>query len=144
MTTPHVTADVSEFGTADAVDSAGHAGSVFTTFAWYASDPLAVLFTVYVSGLKSVQWRFGRDLLAEGLDQEVGIGDVKMGPRLQAGCLDLVQITVFGPDGSAAALFLYRSLIDRFLRGTYAVVPRGGEVIAVPDDPRACIETERP
>lgn len=73
----------------------------------------------------TVTWLFARDLLAAGLDEPVGLGDVRIwpwsSPRGQ-----FIALSLSSPEGSA----LYeapRNVLARFLRRSYAAVPRGRE-----------------
>src|SRR3712207_7533550 len=73
----------------------------------------------------SVSWSFARELLVTGLDEPAGIGDVRVWPWATPRG-DFVALALSSPDGNA--LFeVPRSVLVRFLRRTYVVVPRGRE-----------------
>ncbi|MEV6524611.1 SsgA family sporulation/cell division regulator [Longispora sp. NPDC051575] len=90
-------------------------------------DPYAVhvLFHAETVGGEPVSWSFARDLLVKGLDEPAGIGDVRVWPwSTPRG--EFVALALSSPDGNA--LFeVPRSVLVRFLRRTYVVVPRGKE-----------------
>lgn len=91
------------------------------------ADPYAVhiLFHADAAGGEAVSWSFARELLITGLDEPAGIGDVRVWPWTTPGG-DFVALALSSPDGNA--LFeVPRSVLVRFLRRTYVVVPRGHE-----------------
>jgi hypothetical protein len=88
-------------------------------------DPLAVHITFDPGDDTSVTWRFARDLLAGGVQQPCGEGDVHIAPA-DPGCFDdvLIRLQV----GGAAALFLCSAApLMAFLDRTHALVPLGLE-----------------
>lgn len=91
------------------------------------SDPYAVhvMFHPDSLGAESVSWSFARDLLVAGMDEAAGIGDVRVWPWATPRG-DVVALALSSPDGNA--LFeVQRSVLVRFLRRTFSVVPRGRE-----------------
>lgn len=89
------------------------------------SDPYAVHIVFHGTGDDAVTWTFARSVLATGLDEPAGIGDVRVWPWSTARG-DFVALSLSSPDGSA--LFeVHRGVLVRFLARTYAVVPRGRE-----------------
>jgi hypothetical protein len=90
------------------------------------ADPYAVHLSFdHDESYETVTWSFARELLATGLDEPAGIGDLRLfpwrGPRGE-----FIALSLSSPDGSA--LFeVARSVLARFLRRTYAAVPRGQE-----------------
>lgn len=73
----------------------------------------------------TVSWSFGRELLAAGLVEPAGIGDVRVWPWTTPRGESLA-LALSSPDGNA--LFeISRSLIARFLRRSYTLVPKGKE-----------------
>lgn len=91
------------------------------------ADPYAVnvLFHAESAGGEAVGWSFARELLATGLDEPAGMGDVRVWPWATPRG-DFVALALSSPDGNA--LFeVPRSVLVRFLRRTYVVVPRGRE-----------------
>jgi hypothetical protein len=84
-----------------------------------------VLFHAESAGGEAVGWSFARELLMTGLDEPAGIGDVRVWPWNNPRG-DFVALALSSPDGNA--LFeVSRSVLVRFLRRTYVVVPRGRE-----------------
>ena len=68
-----------------------------------------------------MSWSFARELLVTGLDEPAGIGDVRVWPWATPRG-DFVALALSSPDGNA--LFeVPRSVLVRFLRRTYVVVP---------------------
>jgi Streptomyces sporulation and cell division protein, SsgA len=91
------------------------------------ADPYAVhvLFHADNATGETVSWSFARELLVTGLDEPAGIGDVRVWPWATPRG-DFVALALSSPDGNA--LFeVPRSVLVRFLRRTYVVVPRGRE-----------------
>lgn len=89
------------------------------------ADPFAVSVTFYSADRTSkllAEWTFGRDLLAEGLQNPVGEGEVCIRPYMRESCI-LHFRTLQGcadVECPAAAIVL-------FLQETYAVVAAGCE-----------------
>lgn len=91
------------------------------------ADPYAVqvLFHPPSPGEEPVSWSFARELLATGLVEPAGLGDVRLWPCTSAG-RNLVALALSSPDGQA--LFeVPRSVLVRFLARSYALVPLGHE-----------------
>jgi hypothetical protein len=90
-------------------------------------DPYAVHVVFHPGNpdAEQVSWSFARELLAAGLVEPSGIGDVRVWPwSTPRG--DSIALALSSPDGNA--LFeLSRSLVARFLRRSYALVPKGKE-----------------
>ncbi|RZU46026.1 sporulation and cell division protein SsgA [Streptomyces sp. BK022] len=94
--------------------------------AYDPGDPYAVrvLFT-YPDTRRTVEWIMGRDLLAAGMAEPAGEGDVRIWPARTA-ARDAVHIRLSGLTGTA--LFeAPAEEIAAFLRATEAVVPSGTE-----------------
>lgn len=91
------------------------------------ADPYAVHVVFHAKCTESgpVRWSFARELLVTGLEEPVGLGDVRVWPWASS-CGDFVALALSSPDGSA--LFeVPRGVLVRFLRRTCAAVPRGHE-----------------
>lgn len=87
-----------------------------------AEDPFAVWVIFDPGSNEPVEWTFARELLAAGMDGPAGLGDVRIWPD-RAGTLAMAMSS---PTGDA--LFqLHRPTVAKFLRQTYASVPRGQE-----------------
>lgn len=90
------------------------------------ADPYAVHVSFYAkTDPEPVTWTFARELLAVGLGELTGRGDVRIWPwHSPRG--EFIALSISSPTGSA--LFeVPRSVLARFLRRTYAAVPRGQE-----------------
>ncbi|MFD8295083.1 SsgA family sporulation/cell division regulator [Streptomyces bauhiniae] len=94
--------------------------------AYELDDPYAVRVSfVYPDTGQTVEWVIGRDLLAAGLAEPAGEGDVRIWPACTA-AWQAVRIRLSSPAGTA--LFeAPAEEIAAFLRATEAVVPRGTE-----------------
>ncbi|SEE86457.1 SsgA family sporulation/cell division regulator [Streptomyces sp. Ag109_O5-10] len=90
-----------------------------------ADDPYAVRTVFHPPGQGSVEWFFGRDMLAEALRGHTGRGDVRMWPSADAG-RDVVFVALRAPAGSALLRFPARD-VESFLRETWSAVPPGAE-----------------
>lgn len=101
---------------------------VAARFRYDPADPYAVSATFHCEPEpETVTWTFARELLATGLDQPAGLGDVRVWPSPWATLHgDQVTIALSSPDGEAV-LEVPRKALCRFLRRTYALVPRGQE-----------------
>jgi hypothetical protein len=89
------------------------------------ADPFAVVMDLEAKS-GSVVWTFARELLAEGLYEPVGTGDVQVWPCLSAAGEAVVIIELSSPDGMAllqAPSRVVREFVDR----TLAIVPAGQE-----------------
>jgi hypothetical protein len=91
------------------------------------TDPYAVhvMFHPDTSGAEPVSWSFARELLVTGIDEAAGMGDVRVWPWATPRG-EVVALALSSPGGNA--LFeVQRSVLVRFLRRTFSVVPRGHE-----------------
>lgn len=97
-------------------------------FRYDQADPYAVSVTFHTEpDAETATWTFARELLATGLDQPAGLGDVRIWPSLWVTPHGYqVTIELSSPDGHAVLAMPRRALL-RFLRRTYALVPRGRE-----------------
>ena len=89
------------------------------------SDPYAVTLVV-ASRRGPVAWTFSRDLLAEGLYDPAGDGDVQVWPCLSTDASAVVIIELHAPTGTAVLQTPSRT-VARFVDETYAAVPAGTE-----------------
>ncbi|SNT15275.1 Streptomyces sporulation and cell division protein, SsgA [Asanoa hainanensis] len=90
-------------------------------------DPYAVQVRFFLDRRRreAVLWSFARELLAAGLHEPSGLGDVRVWPwRTTQG--DAVALALSSPDGQAL-LEAPRATVAAFLEDTYAQVPRGRE-----------------
>ena len=99
-------------------------------FRYDPADPYAVQATFHTEPEpQTVTSTFARELLATGIDQPAGLGDVRIWPSLWATPHgDLVLLALCSPNGQAV-LEAPRKALFRFLRRTYALVPRGHETL---------------
>jgi hypothetical protein len=92
------------------------------------ADPYAVHVVFHAGSADTggeVSWSFARQLLAEGMCEPTGIGDVRVWPWPGPGG-PAVALALTSPDGHA--LFqVPRSALARFLDRTYSEVPAGAE-----------------
>lgn len=103
----------------------GQNAPVVTRWSYCADDPFAVTLSVRTGNDRWVDWLMARDLVAEGLTQPAGIGDVRISPQTIQG-YDVVAIEISSHDGRAV-LEVDRRLLQDFIARTYAVVPPGTE-----------------
>ena len=90
-----------------------------------ANDPYAIKMAFHVGADEPVEWIFGRELLAAGLEAPVGEGDVQVWPDDTEGS-DILNIALSSPFGEA---HFEAPLSDtaEFLKSTYGIVPAGTE-----------------
>jgi hypothetical protein len=89
------------------------------------SDPYAVTLHVTTSA-GPVTWTFSRDLLAEGLYDPAGDGDVQVWPCLSTDATAVVIIELHAPRGDALLQTPSRAVAE-FVADMYRVVPAGTE-----------------
>ena len=93
--------------------------------AYDINDPYAVTLRVDArSG--PVIWTFSRDLLAEGLYEPIGDGDVQVWPCLSTEAQAVVIIELHAPSGEALLQTPSRA-VQRFVADIYRAVPTGTE-----------------
>jgi hypothetical protein len=91
---------VSQAVTLELIDSTGASTPLEAELQYDPRDPYAVT-TVFMTGRSQVRWTFGRDLLAAGLYEPSGDGDVHVWPCLDADGHAVVIIELCSPDGEA-------------------------------------------
>ena len=92
-------------------------------------DPYAVTATLHVGADRQVDWVFGRDLLAAGLHQQSGSGDVMLGPveaPVKGASSAEVELILSVRD-DIARLTLPAESLAAFLQASHHVVPPGTE-----------------
>lgn len=98
-------------------------------FQYRTDDPLAVYLVIRPAGDDPIVWAFARDLLEAGLTAPAGDGDVQIGPWSNPRG-EFTHIRLSSPEGTA--LFeAHRSVVTRFLRRSFQVVPAGRETVDV-------------
>jgi Streptomyces sporulation and cell division protein, SsgA len=104
--------------TLELIDPAGGSTPIEAELHYDPTDPYAVT-TVFMTGPSQVRWTFGRDLLAAGLYEPCGDGDVHVWPCLDSDGHAVVIIELCSPDGEAlvqARTGALRSFVDRTTR----------------------------
>ncbi len=91
---------VSQPLTLELIDATGTATPIDAELQYDPHDPYAVT-TVFITGRSHVRWTFGRELLAAGLHEPSGDGDVHVWPCLDAEGRAVVIIELSSPDGEA-------------------------------------------
>jgi hypothetical protein len=94
-------------------------------FCYDSSDPYAVS-VVFRSAEQEVCWTFARDLLAQGLHEPVGMGDVQLWPCLSESGTAVVVIELSSPDGTVLVQAPSRA-VSLFVQRMLDVVPLGEE-----------------
>lgn len=126
----------------DLIDATGSATPIEAELQYDPRDPYAVT-TVFMTGRSEVRWTFGRDLLAGGLYEPSGDGDVHVWPCLDADGHAVVIIELCSPDGEALVQAKTTDLSVFVERMSRAVVPgRESEHIDVDAAIAAIFEAE--
>ena len=116
---------VSHALTLELIDASGQATPLEAELCYDSLDPYAVA-ACFDTGEARVRWVFARELLASGLYEPTGDGDVHVWPCLDARGRAVTIIELSSPDGEA--LMQARSDdVTAFLRRTEQLVPRGSE-----------------
>ena len=103
-----------------------HDGVPLTASLHYrADDPYAIRMAFHVGMDEPVEWIFARDLLAEGLTEPAGEGDVRVWPAA-TGNHRVLNISLSSPFGQAHFEAPVKDVAD-FLRKTYQIVVAGEE-----------------
>lgn len=107
------------------IDTAGTATPIEAELRYDPADPYAVT-TVFKTGSSQVRWTFGRELLAEGLYEPAGDGDVHVWPCLDSSGHAVVIIELCSPDGEALVQARTGDL-QSFVERMNQAVARGAE-----------------
>ena len=108
--------------TLELIDASGAATPLAAELCYDKKDPYAVA-ACFRTGVTEVRWVFARDLLAAGLYEPTGDGDVHVWPCLDARGRAVTIIELSSPDGEA--LMQARSdEVCEFLDRTEALVPQ--------------------
>lgn len=91
---------VSQAVTLELIDATGASTPIEAELRYDPKDPYAVT-TVFRTGRSTVRWTFGRELLASGLYEPSGDGDVHVWPCLDSDGHAVVIIELCSPDGEA-------------------------------------------
>lgn len=111
--------------TLELLDTNGTATPLAAELCYETRDPYAVA-ACFGTGLTNIRWTFARELLAEGLYDPTGDGDVHVWPCLDPRGHAVTIIELSSPDGEALMQARSEDVSD-FLRRTEMVVPRGAE-----------------
>ncbi|HVV13386.1 SsgA family sporulation/cell division regulator [Amycolatopsis sp.] len=98
---------------------------VFARWCYTPSDPYVVTLAFRAEQGRWIEWSFARDLLAEGLSEPAGLGDVRVRPDL-AFADDVLIIELESPDGYAI-VELGREEVEDFVDASARAVPFGTE-----------------
>lgn len=113
---------VAQVVTLELIDSTGSSTPIEAELQYDPRDPYAVT-TVFMTGRSQVRWTFGRELLASGLYEPSGDGDVHVWPCLDADGHAVVIIELCSPDGEALVQARTGDLSAFVQRTSKAVVP---------------------
>lgn len=118
-------ASVTKALTLELFDASGAATPLNLDLSYDSRDPYAIA-AVFNTKDSRVRWVFARDLLANGLYEPSGDGDVHVWPCLDARGHAVVIMELCSPDGEALMQARSDEVMD-FLRRTEAVVATGQE-----------------
>jgi len=106
-------------------------GAVPLTASLYYSpdDPFAIRMAFDVCTDEPVEWIFARDLLAAGLQERAGEGDVRISPGNRVD-RDVLNIFLTSPSGHAHFEAPLRA-ITAFVQRTFAVIAAGHETDSI-------------
>jgi hypothetical protein len=111
--------------TLELLDDSGSGTPLEAELRYDTRDPYAVV-AHFRAGDTLVRWVFSRDLLAEGLYEPVGDGDVHVWPHLDARGSAVVIVELSSPHGEAL-LQVRSNEVSEFLALTREIVPVGHE-----------------
>jgi hypothetical protein len=103
----------------------GFAFPVATELTYDSSDPFAVT-VAFQTTEDPIVWTFARELLAQGLLEPMGDGDVHVWPTLDDDGVAIVTVELCSPDGDAL-VEVRSSDADAFVNRMHAVVAPGQE-----------------
>ena len=107
------------------VDFNGQLRPIEASFGFDPSDPYAVWITFH-SSTGDVSWAVCRSLIASGMTDPVGEGDIQLWPSIDDDGRAVVMFEFCSPDGELVA-HARTSEIYRFLSRTLTAVPFGAE-----------------
>jgi hypothetical protein len=90
-----------------------------------ADDPYAVKMAFHVGTDEPVEWIFARELLAAGLQDPAGEGDVQVWPE-DSDAADVLNLVLSSPFGEARFEAPLAATAE-FLQSTYEIAPAGTE-----------------
>ncbi len=98
---------------------------VLSRLSFHAEEPYAVTVAFRTERGRWVEWTFARELLATGLTDPAGIGDVRVRPDLSEDEA-MLTLEIESPDGYAS-FELEREDVESFLGSTFELVQLGCE-----------------
>jgi hypothetical protein len=107
------------------VDGRGVPRPLEASFSYAPIDPYAVWITFH-SGAGDVRWAVCRTLIAKGLTEPVGDGDIQLWPSIDDEGRAIVVFEFCSPDGELVA-HTHTADLHTFLFRTLAAVPFGTE-----------------
>ena len=125
MTQQPISRLVAQPMTMHCVDFNGQLRPIEASFGYDPNDPYAVWITFHSAG-GDVRWGLCRSLVAGGMTDPVGEGDVQLWPSIDDDGRAVVMFEFCSPDGELVA-HARTSDIYRFLSRTLQAVPFGSE-----------------
>ncbi|WP_410658466.1 SsgA family sporulation/cell division regulator [Amycolatopsis sp. lyj-112] len=98
---------------------------VLSRLSYHADEPFAVTVAFRTERGRWVEWTFARELLAAGLTDPAGLGDVRVRPDLSDDEA-MLTLEIESPDGYAS-FELEREDVESFLGSTFELVQLGCE-----------------
>ena len=106
-------------------DELGRPLTFISSFGYDPTDPYAVWLTFHIPG-GDVHWVLARSLLAQGIDEPTGEGDVCLWPNLDPDGRAVVSMDFHSPEGRLV-VEARTSDVYQFLARTWVAVPPGSE-----------------
>ena len=106
-------------------DELGRPLTFVSSFGYDPRDPYAVWLTFHIPG-GDVHWVMARSLLAKGIDEPTGEGDVCLWPNLDSDGRAVVSMDFHSPEGRLVVEARSKD-VYQFLARTWTVVPPGSE-----------------
>lgn len=98
---------------------------VLSRLSFHVTEPYAVTVAFRTERGRWVEWTFARELLAAGLTDPAGLGDVRVRPDLSEDEA-MLTLEIESPDGYAS-FELEREDVESFLGSTFELVQLGSE-----------------
>ncbi len=124
MTSQRTTLTARDTAQMHLIDSEGNRGAVAVEMGYDPADPFAMSFTFMTS--TPVTWTFARDLIATGIYEPTGEGDVHVWPCLSTNGCAVVIVELSSNDGSIMIECGLRE-IAAFVRRMHTMVAPGTE-----------------
>lgn len=121
-TTKH---DLAQRLSVEIIDASGETLPLEAEFKYSPLDPFAVT-AIFITGPHEVEWTFGRDLLARGIYEPTGEGDVHVRPCLSDDGRAVIVLELSSHEGHAV-LQIEAEAITSFVEKMSRVVRPGAE-----------------